>query len=273
MTVYTWPVQVNVGLAEGAAHRHRPRVVSSPVAVVTGGTRGIGAATAELLAARGHDLVLGYRSREEEARALAGRLSERGVEVRTVRCDVASDSDVEKLFAVADELGPLAALVNSAGVLEDQGRWSGSTPPAGHGCSPSTSSARPHAAVPRSTGCLPRTVAPAARSSTCPHAPPSWVRREYVDYAASKAAVDTMTKGLALEVAQRGVRVNAVRPGIIDTQIHASGGDPGRVSRLGPAQPMGRPGSAAEVAESVVWLLSPASSYVTGVVLDVSGGR
>src|SRR5262245_13827022 len=106
--------------ARPGQRRHRARVVSGPVAVVTGGTRGIGAATAELLADRGHHLVLGYRSRQEEARALAIRLGEGGVEVRTVRCDVADDGDVEKLFAVADELGPLAALVNSAGVLEDQ---------------------------------------------------------------------------------------------------------------------------------------------------------
>ena len=104
--------------------------------------------------------------------------------------------------------------------------------------------------------------------------PPSSARRyEYVDYAASKAGVDTLTRGLALEVAAEGVRVNAVRPGIIDTEIHTEGGDPGRVARLGPAQPMGRPGTAAEVAEAVVWLLSPAASYVTGTVLDVSGGR
>ena len=248
--------------------------MSGPVAVVTGGTRGIGAATAELLAARGHDLVLGYRSRQEEAHALAGRLSERGVQVRTVRCDVAHDSDVEKLFAAADELGPLAALVNSAGVLEDQrpmvgidtARWSRVFAVNVFG-----TAACCRAAVRRmstETGGAGGAVVNVSSRAAELGSP-----REYVDYAASKAAVDTMTKGLALEVAKDGVRVTAVRPGIIDTEIHASGGDPGRVSRLGPAQPMGRPGSAAEVAEAILWLLSPASSYVTGVVLDVSGGR
>jgi NAD(P)-dependent dehydrogenase (short-subunit alcohol dehydrogenase family) len=96
---------------------------------------------------------------------------------------------------------------------------------------------------------------------------------EYVDYAASKAAVDTLTRGLALEVASQGVRVNAVRPGIIDTDLHATGGDPGRVARLGPAQPMGRVGSADEVAAAIVWLLSSDASFVTGTTVDVSGGR
>ena len=96
---------------------------------------------------------------------------------------------------------------------------------------------------------------------------------EYVDYAASKAAVDTLTRGLALEIAAEGVRVNAVRPGIIDTELHAQGGDPGRVDRLGPAQPIGRPGTASEVAAAIAWFLSSAASFVTGTVLDVSGGR
>ncbi|WP_328415428.1 SDR family oxidoreductase [Micromonospora sp. NBC_00389] len=248
--------------------------MSRPVAVVTGGTRGIGAATAELLADRGHDLVLGYRSRDAEAAELAEQLGERGVEVRTVRCDVADEADVERLFAVADALGPLAALVNNAGVLEQQrsmveinmARWRRVFSVNVFGAA-----ACCRAAVRRMStqtggkgGAIVNLSSRAAQLGS---------PLEYVDYAASKAAVDTMTRGLALEVARHGVRVNAVRPGIIDTEIHASGGDPGRVPRLGPAQPMGRPGTAVEVAEAVVWLLSTSASYITGTVLDVSGGR
>jgi NAD(P)-dependent dehydrogenase (short-subunit alcohol dehydrogenase family) len=248
--------------------------VSRPVAVVTGGTRGIGAATAELLADRGHDLVLGYRSREAEAATLAGRLGKRGVEVRTVRCDVADESDVERPFSAADELGPLVALVNNAGVLEQQrpmveidiARWRRVFAVNVFGAA-----ACCRAAVRRMStqtggkgGAIVNLSSRAAQLGS---------PQEYVDYAASKAAVDTMTRGLALEVARHGVRVNAVRPGIIDTEIHATGGDPGRVSRLAPTQPMGRPGTAAEVAEAALWLLSPAASYVTGTMLDVSGGR
>lgn len=218
--------------------------------------------------------MLGYRSRDAEAAELAEQLGERGVEVRTVRCDVADEADVERLFAVADALGPLAALVNNAGVLEQQrsmveinmARWRRVFSVNVFGAA-----ACCRAAVRRMStqtggkgGAIVNLSSRAAQLGS---------PLEYVDYAASKAAVDTMTRGLALEVARHGVRVNAVRPGIIDTEIHASGGDPGRVPRLGPAQPMGRPGTAVEVAEAVVWLLSTSASYITGTVLDVSGGR
>lgn len=248
--------------------------MSRPVAVVTGGTRGIGAATALLLAGQGMDLVLGYRSRDREADDVAERCTVAGVDVRTVRCDVADDADVERLFATADDLGRLAALVNSAGVLEQQrpmvevetARWARVFAVNVFG-----TAACCRAAVLRmstahgGTGGSIVNVSSRAAQLGSPH--------EYVDYAASKAAVDTLTRGLALEVAAEGVRVNSVRPGIIDTELHAAGGDPGRVGRLGPAQPMGRPGEASEVAEAIAWLVGPASSFVTGVSLDVSGGR
>ena len=247
--------------------------MSRPVAVVTGGTRGIGAATAALLAAE-HDLCLAYRTRTDDAERLADQLSGGGAAVRLVRCDVSVEADVERLFAAADELGPLATLVNSAGVVEDQrpmvdidaARWSRvlATNVVG------TASCCRQAVRRMSTrhggrgGAIVNVSSRAAQLGS-PH--------EYVDSAASKAAVDTLTRGLALEIAAEGVRVNAVRPGIIDTELHAQGGDPGRVDRLGPAQPIGRPGTASEVAAAIAWFLSSAASFVTGTVLDVSGGR
>jgi NAD(P)-dependent dehydrogenase (short-subunit alcohol dehydrogenase family) len=248
--------------------------VSRPVAVVTGGTRGIGAATAALLARSGYDLCLGYRSRDREAADVADTLRQDGAQVHLVRCDVSDEADVERLFAEADGLGTLTALVNSAGVLEgqrpmvdiDASRWARVLAVNVIGTAACCRQAvRRMSTTSGGRGGSIVNVSSRAAQLGSPH--------EYVDYAASKAAVDTMTRGLALEVAAEGVRVNAVRPGIIDTEIHAEGGDPGRVARLGPAQPMGRSGTAAEVAEAIVWLLSPASSFVTGSVLDVSGGR
>lgn len=247
--------------------------MSSQVVVITGGTRGIGAATARLLATAGHPLVLGYRVARSAAESLHEEIS-RHTEVRLIQADVANEDDVASLFAAADSLGRLGGLVNNAGILEqqcefgqiDRARWRRvfevnvfgtahccreavarmSTADGGHGGSIVNLSSR--AAVLGSP-------------------------KEYVDYAASKAAVDTLTRGLALETAPYGIRVNAVRPGIIDTDLHASAGDPERVTRLGPGQPMGRAGTADEVAAAVAWLLSSASSFVTGTTLDVSGGR
>lgn len=248
--------------------------MSSPVAVVTGGTRGIGAATAVLLAEAGYALCLGYRSRDAEADELAERLAGTGATVRPVRCDVSDETEVERLFATADELGTVSALVNSAGVLEgqrpmveiDAGRWARVLAVNVVGTASCCRQAvrRMSTAAGGAGGAIVNVSSRAAQLGS---------PREYVDYAASKAAVDTLTRGLALETASEGIRVNAVRPGIIDTEIHAAGGDPGRVARLGPAQPMGRPGTAEEVAHAIAWFLSPAASFVTGTVLDVSGGR
>lgn len=242
------------------------------VVVITGGTRGIGAATARRLAASGQALCLGYRSQDDTARALAAELA--GTEVRVVRCDVASPDDVRALFAAADEMGRVVGLVNAAAVLEqqcrmdavDRERWERVFAVNVFGAAACCAEAVARMSTARGgAGGAIVNVSSRASELGSPN--------EYVDYAASKAALDTLSRGLALEVAAEGIRVNVVRPGIIDTDMHASGGDPGRAARLGPTQPMGRAGRPAEVAEAIAWLLGPAASFTTGAFLDVSGGR
>ncbi len=243
------------------------------VYLITGGTRGIGAAVARQLATDGNALVLGYRANQQAADALAAELDSATHPVVVQRCDVSDPADVSALFDVAEQLGEVVGLVNSAGILEtqcrveqiDAERWQRvlSTNVIGTAlcCREfvlrTKDSSNPDLAI----------VNLSSRAAVL--GSPG----EYVDYAASKAAVDTLTRGLALEVADRGIRVNSVRPGIIATEIHALGGEPGRAERLGPKMPMGRAGTADEVADAVVWLLSPQSRYVTGSTVDVSGGR
>lgn len=245
----------------------------SEVYVVTGGTRGIGAAVTRALAgAAGRTLVVGYRSDEAQAEALVEATSTPDCPVIAVRCDVANEADVAHLFEAADAHGRLVGLVNSAGVLEEQTTFTGISADRWRrvfdvNVVGTASCCR--AAVTRmldaGTGGSIVNVSSRAAVLGSPG--------EYVDYAASKAAVDTLTRGLALEVAPHGVRVNAVRPGIIRTEMHASGGEPGRADRLGPAQPIGRAGEPGEVADAIAWLLSPAAAFVTGTHVDVSGGR
>ncbi|WP_405012130.1 SDR family oxidoreductase [Kitasatospora sp. NBC_01539] len=245
------------------------------VLVITGAGRGIGAATAALAAARGYRVCVNYRTDEAAAAGVVAGIREAGGTAIAVRADVSRSTEAARLFRTVDaELGPLTGLVNNAGTLERQSRLDGLDEDrltriwAANITGPFLCAGE---AVRRMStryggrGGVIVNVGSAASRTGSPH--------EYVDYAASKGALDSMTRGLALEVAGEGIRVNAVRPGLIHTGIHALGGEPGRVDRVAPQLPMGRGGRPDEVAEAVLYLLSPASSYSTGAFLDVAGGR
>ena len=244
------------------------------VVLVTGGSRGIGAAVVTRAAAAGWSVCLTYRGDEVAADDLVARARHSGVDARAVRADVAVEADVEAAFAAADAMGPLAGVVVNAGVVVPKARVD------------AMSAQRVAEMLAVNVVGAVVTCREAVRRLSTAHGGPggaivlvsSVAARlgapgEYVDYAASKAAVDTLGTGLAKEVAGEGVRVNVVRPGIIDTGIHASGGQPDRVARIGPAVPVGRAGTADEVAAAVAWLLSDEASYCTGSVLDIAGGR
>jgi NAD(P)-dependent dehydrogenase (short-subunit alcohol dehydrogenase family) len=243
--------------------------------VVTGGSRGIGAASARLLAGRGHPVVVGWRSDEAAAAAVVAAIAAAGGEACAVRADVAVESDVVALFEAVDRrYGRLAGLVNSAGVLaaampveridaERLQRIFAINVIGSFLCA--------REAVRRMStrhggqgGAIVNLSSAAARLGS---------PNEFVDYAASKGAINTFTIGLSKEVAAQGIRVNAVRPGLIVTDIHRDTGIDDRVGRLAPTVPMQRAGSAEEVAAAVGWLLSDEASYVTGSIVDVAGGR
>lgn len=243
--------------------------------LITGGGRGIGAATASLAATRGYIVCLSYVRHREAAEDVAARIRASGGTALTVPADVSVEADVVRLFQTIDrEYGHLDALVNNAGMLEtqmrvdqmDSGRLTRvfATNVIGSFLCCREGVRRMSTAHGGSGGAIVNLSSAAARIGS---------PGEYVDYAASKAAIDTLTIGLAREVAAEGVRVNAVRPGIIHTEIHASGGDPGRVDRLSSSIPMKRGGTPEEIAASILWLLSDEASYVTGAILDVAGGR
>jgi NAD(P)-dependent dehydrogenase (short-subunit alcohol dehydrogenase family) len=245
------------------------------VVVVTGAGRGIGAATCRQAAQAGYRVCVNYRADEKAAHGVVQEIIDGGGQAIAVQADVSVPADVERLFATVDhELGPLSALVNNAGIIARQSRLDQVD---------ADRIARVLAVNVTGTllcckeAVLRMSTRHGGRGGVIVNVSSAAARLggagEYVDYAASKAAVDTLTVGLAREVASEGVRVTAVRPGIILTEIHASGGDPGRAERLGPSVPMGRPGEADEVASAIVWLMSSGASYVTGAVLDVTGGR
>ena len=243
--------------------------------IVTGGSRGIGAATARLAAERGFAVCVNYRANRAAADAVVAAIAAAGGTAIAVGADVASEPEVVRLFATVDRaLGPLGALVNNAGVLERQTRVEHidaaridrvfATNVRGAFVCAREAVRRMSTAHGGAGGAIVNVSSRAAELG----AP-----GEYVDYAASKAALDTLTIGLAREVAGEGIRVNGVRAGIIYTDIHADGGEPGRVDRLGPTLPMKRGGHAIEVARAILWLCSEEASYSTGTFIDVAGGR
>jgi NAD(P)-dependent dehydrogenase (short-subunit alcohol dehydrogenase family) len=245
------------------------------VLVVTGGSRGIGAATARLAASRGYDVCVNYRANRSAAEAVVADVRAAGRGGIAIAADVSIEADVVRLFQDTDrELGPLTALVNNAGVLERQGRveqLDGARISRIFATNVTGAFICAREAVKRMStrhGGKGGAIVNVSSRAAVLGAP-----GEYVDYAASKAALDTLTAGLAKEVAGEGIRVNGVRAGIIYTDIHASGGEPGRVDRLGPTLPMARGGTADEVARAILWLLSDEASYTTGSFVDVSGGR
>ncbi|MEY4294911.1 MAG: hypothetical protein RLY82_599 [Pseudomonadota bacterium] len=248
---------------------------SQKVALVTGGSRGIGAATCVQLAKAGYAVVVNYAASQVIADKLCQSIALAGGTALGLQADVADEAQVLAMFAAIDaKFGRLDALVNNAGVVDmtarldemSVARWKrmfdinviGSLVCAREAVK------RMSTLYGHSGGAIVNLSSAAAKIGS---------PGQYLDYAASKGAIDTLTMGLAKEVAAEGIRVNGVRPGIIDTEIHASGGIPDRAAQMAPQVPMRRAGSADEVASAIVWLLSDAASYVTGTTIDVTGGR
>lgn len=245
------------------------------VVLISGGSRGIGAATAHLMAAGGWRVALTYRQDRDAAQEVVQAITDRGAEALAVRGDTSVEADVQSAFdATLDRFGALDAVVVNAGIVApslplaemsvERLRQVFDTNILGATLFAREAARRMPGAASGPGGAVVFVSSVAARLGS---------PFEYVDYAASKAAIDTLTLGLSKELARDGIRVNCVRPGLIETEIHASGGQPGRAQRLGQTVPMARPGTAGEVAQAIAWLCSDAASYCTGSILDVSGGR
>ncbi|MGW0249249.1 SDR family oxidoreductase [Nocardia goodfellowii] len=249
--------------------------MGSGCVLVTGGSRGIGAAVALELGRRGERVCVTYRKDAQAAERVCEEIGRTGGVGLAVRVDLAEAADIEELFGAVDaEFGGLTGLVNNAAILEKQCRAEEldverlrrvmTVNVIGPMLCARNAVRRMSTRHGGGGGAIVNVSSAAARLGS---------PGEYVDYAASKGALDTFTRGLALEVAGEGIRVNSVRPGFIYTEMHADGGEPGRVDRIGPTLPMGRGGRPEEVAEAIVWLLSEQASYVTGTFIDVAGGR
>ena len=245
------------------------------VLIVTGGSRGIGAATARIAGRRGYAVCVNFLKNKVAAKQIVDKINADGGQAIAVGADISKEEEVLELFSTVDDsLGKISALVNNAGILESQMRIEDMDSKRLNrvfltNITGSILCARE--AVKRMSiknggngGTIVNLSSAAARLGS---------PGEYIDYAASKGAIDTFTRGLAQEVAEEGIRVNAVRPGVIETDIHASGGEPGRVERIKDTIPLKRGGKPEEVARAIMWLLSSESSYTTGALLEVSGGR
>ncbi len=246
-----------------------------PVVLITGGSRGIGAATALLAAQHGFRVAVNYHHNAEAAEGVASAIHRSGGMAMAVQADVADESQVAAMFELVDaQLGTLSALVNNAGIVDRGARVDTmdtqrlrrmfDTNVLGSFFCARQAIHRMSTRYGGMGGTIVNVSSVAARLGGS---------GQYVDYAASKGAIDTFTVGLARELATEGIRVNAVRPGIIETDIHASGGEPERARTMAPQVPMQRAGSAVEVAQAILWLLGDNASYTTGSVLDVAGGR
>jgi NAD(P)-dependent dehydrogenase (short-subunit alcohol dehydrogenase family) len=249
--------------------------LTDKVVVITGGSRGIGRAAAFAAAARGWKVVVGYASNKKAADEVVAVIEGKNGKAVAVKCDVGEEGDILKLFEAADKFGTLGALVNNGGIVGKSGvrvdEMSAERIQRVMAINVTGSILCAREAIKRMStkhggegGVIVNISSVAAKLGGA---------NTYVDYAASKGAIDSFTVGLGLEIAGEGIRVAGIRPGLIDTEIHGSGGDPDRAHRLAHMVPMKRVGQAEEIANAIVWLISDEASYVTGAILDVTGGR
>ncbi len=244
------------------------------VVLVTGASRGIGAATAKHLSEAGYTVIINYRHNADKAQELAKQLSQNGATAIAIQADVSQENEVVQLFEQIDKIGPITALVNNVGILQQQ-----------MPLVQMSAQRFNHVLTTNVTSCFLCCREAVRRMSTDSGGKGGAIVNvssvasriggpgEYIDYAASKGAMDTLTTGLSVEVAAQGIRVNSVRPGFIYTDMHADGGEPNRVDRLTPLIPMKRGGTPHEVATAIAWLLSDEASYVTGSFIDLAGGK